>query len=366
MSKSQARSCVAAVARWPSPTPLARPGRRQLGRPRPRLRPRGRDERLRRLRLRQAGKSYRFILGHYYTGTTIGTIEKAAGRPRPARHLPRRRRIQRRDQRLRRRCSTRPAATRPTASATRSCCAAPAANGSPAAARKLRAAGRGKIAIAGHGTFRGALETVPTESDAGSLNVVNALALEQYVKGVMPNEVPPSWPTEELKAQAVAVALDRPHRRRRRQRLRPLLRHPQPGLRGAGKRVRQHQRRGRRDPRPGRDVRRRDRPDALLGLLGRPHRERRQRLRLARPLPGRRPRSLRLLLPAAQMDARLQRPGNQLPPRRLPAGEAETGGDHQDRRLAADHQREARSAPAAPRRSAARSSRSRSAATTPG
>jgi stage II sporulation protein D len=46
---------------------------------------------------------------------------------------------------------------------------------------------------------------VPTESDAGSLNIVNALALEQYVKGVMPNEVPPSWPTEELKAQAVAV-----------------------------------------------------------------------------------------------------------------------------------------------------------------
>jgi stage II sporulation protein D len=46
---------------------------------------------------------------------------------------------------------------------------------------------------------------VPTESQAGSLNVVNALALEQYVKGVMPNEVPPSWPTEELKAQAVAV-----------------------------------------------------------------------------------------------------------------------------------------------------------------
>jgi stage II sporulation protein D len=71
--------------------------------------------------------------------------------------------------------------------------------------RKLRAAGPGKVTIAGYGTYRGALEAVPTESQAGSLNVVNALALEQYVKGVMPNEVPPSWPTEELKAQAVAV-----------------------------------------------------------------------------------------------------------------------------------------------------------------
>jgi stage II sporulation protein D len=71
--------------------------------------------------------------------------------------------------------------------------------------RKLRAAGPGKVTIAGYGTYRGALETVPTESQAGSLNVVDALALEQYVKGVMPNEVPPSWPSEELKAQAVAI-----------------------------------------------------------------------------------------------------------------------------------------------------------------
>ena len=71
--------------------------------------------------------------------------------------------------------------------------------------RRLRAAGKGKIMIAGQGTYRGALETVPTESEAGSLNVVNALALEQYAKGVMPNEVPPSWPTEELRAHALAV-----------------------------------------------------------------------------------------------------------------------------------------------------------------
>jgi len=72
-----------------------------------------------------------------------------------------------------------------------------------ACGRKLRAAGKGRISIAGLGAYRGALETVPTESEAGSLNVVNALALEQYVKGVIPNESPPSWPAEELKSQAV-------------------------------------------------------------------------------------------------------------------------------------------------------------------
>ena len=152
----------------------------------------------------KAGKSYRFILGHYYRGTTIGTLDK----PRVVRVL----------------LDIEPGDVE-FSGATSACGKAldPARNyeahrvgktvklrssgGKPLAScgRKLRAAGRGKIAIAGHGTYRGALETVPTESDAGSLNVVNALALEQYVKGVMPNEVPPSWPTEELKAQALAV-----------------------------------------------------------------------------------------------------------------------------------------------------------------
>ncbi len=66
----------------------------------------------------------------------------------------------------------------------------------------LRAAGPGQITIAGYGTYRGALETVP--EGGGSLNVVNALAVDQYVKGVIPNESPPSWPPAELQAQAVA------------------------------------------------------------------------------------------------------------------------------------------------------------------
>jgi stage II sporulation protein D len=65
----------------------------------------------------------------------------------------------------------------------------------------LRAAGPGKVTIAGYGTYRGAFEAVP---EGSSLNVVNALAVDQYVKGVIPNESPPSWPIAELKAQAVA------------------------------------------------------------------------------------------------------------------------------------------------------------------
>jgi stage II sporulation protein D len=148
------------------------------------------------------GKGYRFILAHYYTGTTIGTLQG----PRIVRVLleiapgeigfsgatsacgkaldPQRSyEAHRNGSRVKLRSS----------------------GGKPLAdcGRKLRAAGNGRVAISGLGAYRGALEVVPTESDPGSLNVVNALALEQYVKGVIPNESPPSWPQAELRAQAV-------------------------------------------------------------------------------------------------------------------------------------------------------------------
>jgi len=150
------------------------------------------------------GKGYRFILGHYYTGTSLGTVQGAqivrvllgieagdvgfsGATSACGERLDPKRSYQ--------------------AHRTGNSVVLRSSGGKRLAGcgRKLRAAGPGTVTIAGYGTYRGALETVPTESQAGSLNVVNALALEQYVKGVMPNEVPPSWPTEELKAQAVAV-----------------------------------------------------------------------------------------------------------------------------------------------------------------
>lgn len=71
--------------------------------------------------------------------------------------------------------------------------------------RKLRASGRGRIDIAGAGLYRGALEVVPTASDGGSLNAIDAVPVDQYVKGVIPNEMPASWPQQALRAQAVAA-----------------------------------------------------------------------------------------------------------------------------------------------------------------
>jgi stage II sporulation protein D len=149
------------------------------------------------------GKGYRFILAHYYSGTTIGTL----GAPRIVRVLVG---IDSGDvgfsgatgacgksleagrdyeaHRIARSVQLRTSGGRPLANC----------------GRRLRAAGSGRLKIDGT-PYRGALEVVPTESDVGSLNAVNALAVDQYVKGVIPNESPPSWPQAALRAQAVAA-----------------------------------------------------------------------------------------------------------------------------------------------------------------
>ena len=68
--------------------------------------------------------------------------------------------------------------------------------------KKLGARPAGKIEIAGDGVYRGKLVA---RADSGSLNVINRLQLDAYVKGVVPNEVPSSWPGAALRAQAVAA-----------------------------------------------------------------------------------------------------------------------------------------------------------------
>lgn len=50
--------------------------------------------------------------------------------------------------------------------------------------------------------YRGMIELV---NQGGKLTVVNSLPVDQYLYGVLPKEMPPSWPLEALKAQAVAA-----------------------------------------------------------------------------------------------------------------------------------------------------------------
>jgi SpoIID/LytB domain protein len=74
----------------------------------------------------------------------------------------------------------------------------------------LRVTGPGPLTLKGRagngrsdGAYRGALEFRPGE--LGGVNAINAVAVDDYVKGVVPLESPASWPIEALKAQAVAA-----------------------------------------------------------------------------------------------------------------------------------------------------------------
>src|SRR4051812_19587117 len=61
----------------------------------------------------------------------------------------------------------------------------------------------GVTTLGGHGAYRGVLEFAP--GAFGGLRVVNAVALDDYIQGVVPAESPPTWPAEALRAQAIAA-----------------------------------------------------------------------------------------------------------------------------------------------------------------
>lgn len=150
------------------------------------------------------GKGYRFILRHYYRGTQLGTLQETSivrvlldvaggdvgfsgATSACGKALNRNRSYE--AHRAGGRVKLRNSGGRALAN-----CGA-----------RLRATGGGRIRVEGEGAYRGALEVVPTESDRGSLNAINALPVDQYVKGVIANESPSSWPQAALRAQAVAA-----------------------------------------------------------------------------------------------------------------------------------------------------------------
>ena len=67
---------------------------------------------------------------------------------------------------------------------------------------RLAAAAGGYVTFGGR-KYRGELEVLRTSQ--GMLSVVNVLDLEEYLQGVVPQEMNTSWPAEALKAQAVAA-----------------------------------------------------------------------------------------------------------------------------------------------------------------
>lgn len=67
----------------------------------------------------------------------------------------------------------------------------------------LQVSGPAPLKLIGTGTYRGSL--VFRASSGGGVMTVNSLGLDSYVRGVVPVEMPSSWPQQALDAQAVAA-----------------------------------------------------------------------------------------------------------------------------------------------------------------
>ena len=149
-----------------------------------------------------AGRSYDRILAHYYTGTELGK----AGRKEVRVLLAEGRRAVTISSSLpffavdatgaRHRLPKGPLTVRPDLSIPSEAGLAPATQ-----PLVFRPAKKASLALDGR-LFRGKLELVP---QAGFLRVVNVVALESYIQGVVAGEMPYSWPAEALKSQAVAA-----------------------------------------------------------------------------------------------------------------------------------------------------------------
>jgi len=148
------------------------------------------------------GRSYRFILAHYYQGTGLGEtdpnrlvrvlLQSGQAAFSGADHTTTGKRLD-------------PGMTY---------AVQPTANGSLVVLDQsgkrvgrfrapLVVTGRGPLNVAGLGTYRGGLQFEP--DGAGGVQTVNALGLDDYVRGVISAEMPASWAPEALKAQAVAA-----------------------------------------------------------------------------------------------------------------------------------------------------------------
>lgn len=67
---------------------------------------------------------------------------------------------------------------------------------------RLTVKGKGPIELKGKGSYRGELVG---KTSGGTLYTVNRVALDDYIQGVIPLEMPASWPLDALRAQALAA-----------------------------------------------------------------------------------------------------------------------------------------------------------------
>jgi len=145
------------------------------------------------------GWSYSRILAHYYTGTELGITDPN----RPVRvllHTASSASFSGASEAAGRRLS--PATTYSARARSGSVqLISPGGRVLASAAGAMQVSGPAGLSTGGR-TYRGVLDM---RAGSSGVNVINVVNLEQYVRGVVALESPPSWPIEALKAQAVAA-----------------------------------------------------------------------------------------------------------------------------------------------------------------
>jgi stage II sporulation protein D len=155
------------------------------------------------------GKDYRFILAHYYRGTAIGSAP--AGETVRVLLQPNlgRASFTGANRAGGRRLNPRVTYVVERRSGSKLSLATQKGTEIGTYPAPLRVTGEQPVKVLGlaagvrDGVFRGALELRP--GVFGGVNVINAVPLDDYVRGVVAAEMPSSWHTEALKVQAVAA-----------------------------------------------------------------------------------------------------------------------------------------------------------------
>ncbi len=158
-------------------------------------------------------RSFRWILGHYYAGTRVAAAPRTRMRVRLKAGRWHRvtgatalrgaggRRIRLRADRVYRIDPLETARLRVSDRATGRVVARVQAPARATGPRAPRLPGRAENGVTG-GRYRGGLSFL---RDADAIVVVNDVDLERYLQGVVPGEMPASWPLEALKAQATVA-----------------------------------------------------------------------------------------------------------------------------------------------------------------
>src|SRR5437588_1150567 len=148
------------------------------------------------------GKSYKFILAHYYQGTSLETVN-------PDRIV----RVLLQTGSAAFSGATKAGGKKLKAGRTYSVQAladgqitltGPAGKRIGTFSAPLSVTGPGPLTVAGRGSYRGGLEFRPSGS-GGGVETINAIGLADYVRGVVAAEMPSSWAAQALAAQAVAA-----------------------------------------------------------------------------------------------------------------------------------------------------------------